>query len=273
MGRKIAVPWHLVFCLVAGALYFYFVLPRWPELTGDTSPGLGMALRIVTGALIGLAALPVVFTLLRTRKPELGTPQLALSLRTWSIVAHVLAGVLIIGTAISEIWLSLDTAGQYLFAIYGGAAAIALLGFFAFYLSFVAELPPPPPKPIKAKKPKQRSIGRRKKGLDSQEADLESQEETEEATEEPEEPEAPEDAEETAEETETLEPASETLETVEAAVAAPESAEEPESTATDDSEEPRGGLRNRRPSGKASHRLRRRSTRGTVTLDEPRTEE
>jgi hypothetical protein len=274
MGRKIAVPWHAVFCLVAGALYFYFVLPRWPELMGDTSPGLGMALRIVTGALIGLAALPVVFTLLRTRKPELGTPQLALSLRTWSIVAHVLAGVLIIGTAISEIWLSLDTAGQYLFAIYGGAAAIALLGFFAFYLSFVAELPPPPPKPIKAKKPKQRRIGRRKKGLDSQEADLESQEDTVEATEEPE---APEDAEEPAEETETLEPASETLETVEAAVSAPESAEEPESAATDDSEEaseePRGGLRNRRPSGKASHRLRRRSTRGTVTLDEPRTEE
>jgi hypothetical protein len=280
MGRKIAVPWHVVFCLVAGALYFYFVLPRWPELMGDTSPGLGTALRIVTGALIGLAALPVVFTLLRTRKPELGTPQLALSLRTWSIVAHVLAGALIVGTAISEIWLSLDTAGQYLFAIYGGAAAIALLGFFAFYLSFVAELPPPPPKPIKAKKPKQRRIGRRKKGLDSEEADLESQEEQEEtveATEEAEEFEAPEDAEETAEETEMLEPASETLETVEAAVAAPESAEEPESTATDDSEEdsegPRGGLRNRRPSGKASHRLRRRSTRGTVTLDEPRTEE
>jgi len=269
MGRKIAVPWHVVFCLVAGALYFYFVLPRWPELMGDTSPGLGMALRIVTGALIGLAALPVVFTLLRTRKPELGTPQLALSLRTWSIGAHVLAGVLIIGTAISEIWLSLDTAGQYLFAIYGGAAAIALLGFFAFYLSFVAELPPPPPKPIKAKKPTQRRIGRRKKGLDSQEADLESQEETVEATEEPEEPEAPEGAEESAEETETLEPASETLEAVEAA--------EPESTATDDSEEaseePPGGLRNRRPSGKASHRLRRRSTRGTVTLAEPRTEE
>jgi hypothetical protein len=277
MGRKIAVPWHVVFCLVAGALYFYFVLPRWPELMGDTSPGLGMALRIVTGALIGLAALPVVFTLLRTRKPELGTPQLALSLRTCSIVAHVLAGVLIIGTAISEIWLSLDTAGQYLFAIYGGAAAIALLGIFAFYLSFVAELPPPPPKPIKARKPKQRRIGRRKKGLDSQAADLESQEETVEATKEPEESEAPEDADEPAKETETLEPASETLETVEAAIAAPESAEDSESAATDDSEEdseePRGGLRNRRPSGKASHRLRRRSTRGTVTLDEPRTEE
>jgi hypothetical protein len=262
MGRKIAVPWHLVFFLAAGALYFYFVLPRWPELMGDTSHALGTALRIVAGALIGLAALPVVFTLLRTRKPELGTPQLALSLRTWSIVAHVLAGVLIIGAAISEIWLSLDAAGQYLFAVYGGAAAVALLGFFAFYLSFVAELPPPPPKPIKAEKPKQPRIGRRKK---SDEADLESQEETQKATEEPE------DTEETADETETLEPASETPETVEAAVAAPESPGAADDS-EEDTEEPQGGLRNRRPTGKASHRLRRRSTRGTVTLDEPRTD-
>ena len=124
---------------------------------GDTPHALGMAGRIGSGALIALAALPVVFTLLRTRKPELGIPQLALSIRLWSIVAHVLAGVLIIGTAISEIWLSLDSAGQYLFGIYGAAAAIGVIGFFAFYLSFVAELPPPPPKPIKAKKPKRRA--------------------------------------------------------------------------------------------------------------------
>jgi hypothetical protein len=279
MGRKIAVPWHVVFCLVAGALYFYFILPRWPELMGDTSPGLGMALRIVTGALIGLAALPVVFALLRTRKPELGTPQLALSLRTWSIVAHVLAGVLIIGTAISEIWLSLDAAGQYLFGIYGAAAAIAVLGFFAFYLSFVAELPPPPPKPIKAKKPKQRRIRRRKKG---DEADADAEEATEEPGEaadaeaetveaqagEPEETETPEPAEETVEVTaESPEPEAEP-ESVTEEVPATEDTEE-----TEDSEQPRGGLRNRRPSGKASHRLRRRSTRGTVSLDEPRTEE
>jgi hypothetical protein len=264
MGRKIAVPWHLVFSLVAGALYFYFVLPRWHELMGDTSHAVGTALRIVTGALIGLAALPVVFTLLRTRKPELGTPQLALSIRTWSIVAHVLAGVLIIGTAISEIWLSLDAAGQYLFAIYGAAAAIAVLGFFAFYLSFVAELPPPPPKPIKAKKPKQRRIGRRKKG---DEADVETQA-AEDATEEPEE--AAEDETIEAEvgepdETETLEPAEETVEAVAESPASPEPETEPES-ATE--EVPAGGLRNRRPTGKASHRLRRRSTRGTVALDE-----
>ena len=151
MGRRVAVSWHASFSIAAGVLYFFFVLPRWPELMGDTSHTLGTVLRIVTGAVIGLAALPVVFTLLRTRKPELGTPQLALTLRTSSIVLHVLAGVLIIGTAISEIWLSLDSAGQWLFGIYGAAAAIAVLGIFAFYLAFVAELPPPPPKPLKPK--------------------------------------------------------------------------------------------------------------------------
>ena len=171
MGRKLAILWHASFSIGAGVLYFLFVLPRWPELMGDTTHSLGNALRIATGALMALAALPVVFTLLRTRKPELGTPQLALSIRVWSIVAHVLAGVLIIGTAISEYWLTLDAAGQYLFAIYGAAAAIGVLGFVAFYLSFVAELPPPPPKPIKAKKPKQpkkRGL-RRKKGDEAEE--------------------------------------------------------------------------------------------------------
>ena len=97
MSRKVAVAWHASFSIAAGVLYFFFVLPRWPELMGNTSHTLGTVLRIVTGALIGLAALPVVFTLLRTRRPELGTPQLALSLRTSSIGLHVLAGVLIIG--------------------------------------------------------------------------------------------------------------------------------------------------------------------------------
>ena len=98
MGRTVAVLWHASFSIAAGVLYFFFVLPRWPELIGATSTTLGTVLRIVTGALVGLAALPVVFTLLRTRKPEHGTPQLALTLRTASIVLHVLAGLLIIGT-------------------------------------------------------------------------------------------------------------------------------------------------------------------------------
>src|SRR6476469_8618271 len=112
MSRTVAVVWHASFSIAAGVLCFFFVLPRWWELSGDTSHTLGTALRIVTGALIGLAALPVVFTLLRTRRPEFGTPQLALRLRTSSIALHVLAGVLILGAAISEIWMTLDSSGQ-----------------------------------------------------------------------------------------------------------------------------------------------------------------
>lgn len=261
MGRKVAIPWHASFAIAAGFLYFFFVLPRWPELMGDTAHSLGTALRIVTGALVALAALPVVFTLLRTRKPELGTPQLALSIRVISIVAHVLAGVLIIGTAISEIWLSLDVAGRWLFGIYGAAAAIALLGFFAFYLSFVAELPPPPPKPIKAKKPKEskkRGL-RRKKG---EEADAEAATD-ETATDETAEIEAEAEAE-----------ASEPDETD----AADEAVDEPAETeaapvadttaATAESEEPRAKLQNRRPTGKGSHRMRRRSTTAGTAVDD-----
>jgi hypothetical protein len=255
MGRKVAIPWHASFSIAAGVLYFYFVLPRWPELMGDTTHSLGTTLRIVTGVLLAVAALPVVFTLLRTRKPELGTPQLALSMRVCSIVAHVLAGVLIVGTAISEIWFSLDAAGRWLFGIYGAAAAIGLLGIFAFYLSFVAELPPPPPKPIKPKKPKQRL--RRKK---ADEKDAEDAEEATEATE----------AEETEEaETEVAEaPETEDTEAAETEEAAePETTEAPVEATAEDTEESRVGLQNRRPTGKGSHRMRRRRSSG-VALDE-----
>jgi hypothetical protein len=167
MSRRIAVAWHASFSIAAGVLYFFFVLPRWPELMGDTSHTLGTMLRIATGALVGLAALPVVFTLLRTRGQELGTPHMALTLRTSSIALHVLAGVLIVGTAISEIWFSLDIAGRWVFGIYGAAAAIALLGIFAFYLAFVAELPPPAPKPAKLKA----ETGRRRRGRKDSAAD------------------------------------------------------------------------------------------------------
>ena len=269
MGRKVAIPWHASFSIAAGVLYFFFVLPRWPELMGDTTHSLGTALRIVTGALIALAALPVVFTLLRTRKPELGTPRLALSMRVWSIVAHVLAGLLIIGTAISEIWLSLDAAGQWLFGIYGAAAAIGLLGIFAFYLSFVAELPPPPPKPIKPTKQKQRRL-RGKKG-DAEAEETEAEEVTEEAeteeaeAEETEEAEKPEEKEEpvtvAAESEAEPEPATQDTQDTQEAPAA-EDTEAAETT-----EETQGGLQNRRPTGKGSHRMRRR-TRGGVALDE-----
>ncbi len=275
MGRKVAILWHATFSIGAGFLYFFFVLPRWPELMGDTTHSVGTTLRIVTGALFGLAALPVVFTLLRTRKPELGTPQLALSIRVFSIVAHVLAGALIIGTAISEIWLSLDAAGQWLFGIYGAAAAIAVLGFFAFYLSFVAELPPPPPKPIKAKKPKKRRIrGKKGDGADSEEpeeaADETAADEVETVKAEAEEPgtSKPEETEETEKPEPADEPTEVTAETAESE-AEPEAAEAATvAQAAEDTEEPRGGLRNRRPTGKGSHRMRRRRTRGGVAVDE-----
>jgi hypothetical protein len=199
MRRGWAIFWHAALAVIAGVLYLFCVLPRWYELMGEWSHGMCMAGRITSGALIGLAALPVVFTLLRTRKPELGTPQLALSIRLWSIVAQVVAGVLIVGTAISEIWLSLDAAGQWLFGIYGAAAAIALLGIFGFYLSFVAELPPPPPKPIKVKEPKQKRKGSKKRSKDDDaESEADEVTDTEEAadTEEAEEAEVDEEAEE-----------------------------------------------------------------------------
>lgn len=264
MGRKVAMLWHATFSIGAGVLYFFFVLPRWHELMGDTTHSLGTAVRIVTGALVGLAALPVVFTLVRTRRPELGTPQLALSIRVWSIVAHVLAGVLIIGAAISEIWLSLDAAGQYLFAVYGAAAAIAMLGFFGFYLSFVAELPPPPPKPLKPKKPKKRRVLAKK----GDEADTEPAIEEAEAVDDTETVEAetgeveagePE-ASQPEKETEEAEPGAEPESVTEAAPAAHDDD-------TQDTEEGRSGLRNRRPTGKGSHRMRRR-TRGGVAVEE-----
>jgi hypothetical protein len=258
MSRKIAVIWHASFFIVAGVLYFFFVLPRWPELRGFTPRTLGTALRIVAGALIGLAALPVVLTLQKTRRPEFGTPQLALTLRTSSIALHVLAGVLIIGTAISEIWLSLDTAGPWLFGIYGAAAAIALLAMFAFYLAYVAELPPPPPKPLKPKAQKPRR-GRRKKDEDEAET-VESEDAEEEASDETaSEPADDKPAEVTAE---ADEPESETDK-------AESTAEDSESTAEDADSASNGKLRNRRPSSTTEPtRRRRRRLRGGVAVDD-----
>jgi hypothetical protein len=264
MGRKAAVVWHAAFSIIAGLLYFGFVLPRWWELMGETSHALGTALRIVAGVLIALAALPVAFTWLRARKPEYGTPQLALTLQTSSIVAHVLAGVLIVGTAISEIWLNLDTVGQWLFGVYGAAAAIALLGIFGFYLSFIAELPPPPPKPIKPKKEKQR-WQRRKKGAETdEEADAD----------------ADADAGADAEDTDTAADGddAETIETPDQDVEPEVTAQDPEveSTAegapaledTEAAETPQGGLRNRRPTGKPSEAHRRRRTRRGIAVED-----
>jgi hypothetical protein len=251
MSRTVAVIWHAVFSIAAGVLYFFFVLPRWWELSGETSHTLGTVLRIVAGALIGLASLPVVFTWLRTRRPEYGTPQLALRLRLSSVVLHVLAAVLIIGTAISEIWFNLDDAGRWLFGIYGAAAAISILGIFSFYLAFIAELPPPPPRPLKKKKRKSR--WRRRKG------------EAEEAETETSEAEAEDEAEEAAAETVQAE-AVESEEPDES----PEPATEDEAPAAEDTvaaEPARSGLHNQRPSGKLRRpRLRRRS--GGVAIED-----
>jgi hypothetical protein len=250
MGRTVAVVWHASFSIAAGVLYFFFVLPRWPELIGDTSHTLGTVLRIVTGALIGLAALPVVFTLLRTRRPEFGTPQLALTLRTSSIALHVLAGALIIGTAISEIWFTLDSAGQWLFGSYGAAAAIALLGIFAFYLAFVAELPPPPPKPLKPKKAKRGRRRRREAAGEAEESsESESDEKPAEVTAEGAEPES------TADEPEPTEQE--------------EPAAEDEAPDAGEAESTNGRLRNRRPSGEAEPtKRRRRRLRGGVAVED-----
>ncbi|MCV7253728.1 hypothetical protein H7J86_16320 [Mycobacterium hackensackense] len=242
MRRGIAVLWHASSLILAAALYFFFVLPRWFELTGEWPHTLGTVMRIVCGVLVALSALPVALTWSRTRKPELGTPSLALSLRVWSIGAHVLAGLLIAGAGISEIWLSLNTAGQWLFGIYGAAAAIALLGAFSFYLAFVAELPPPPPKPVKIKADK-RSRG---------DAD-------EEISATPDETGAPED-------TETAEDTEETADTQDADETAADSvAGNADGDDTDTETEASGSkLRNRRPAGKA----RRGRTRGGIAVED-----
>ena len=252
MGRRATVFWHAALSVAAGVLYFFFVLPRWPELMGDTSHGLGTVARIAGGILIALAALPVVFTLLELRKPEFGTPALALNLRTVSVVAHVTAGLLIVGTAISEIWLNLDNVGQWLFGVYGAAAAIALLGIGAFYLSFVADSPPRPPKPLKPKKEK-KPRGRR--GKQDDEAD-----EVAAADEESDETPAADDADETGESDE--DPATVEAGEPESSAEEPPPIEESDDTVAAES----GGLRNRRPSGKVSHRRRR--SRGGVSVDE-----
>jgi hypothetical protein len=255
MGRRATFVWHAALSVAAGVLYFFFALPRWPELMGDTSHSLGTVVRIATGILIALAALPVVFTLLESRKPEFGTPALALTLRTWSVVSHVAAGVLIVGAAVAEIWLSLDSVGQWLFGVYGAAAAIAVLGIAGFYLSFVAEKPPPPPKPLKAKKEKKPRRSRGKKddeAEDTAEAEADSEE--------------TEDADDDTEVADGQADESDESPDVETTAAEPESSAE-EAPAVEDSDDTveaeAGGLRNRRPSGKTTHR-RRRSRRGVA---------
>jgi hypothetical protein len=255
MGRTITAVWHATFSIGAGVLYFFFVLPRWPELMGYTSHVLGTTLRIVAGAVIGWTALPVVFALQEARKREDAIPRLALTLRTWSIVAAVLAGTLIVGNAIGEIWLSLHVAGRYLFGVYAAAAAAWALGLAAFYLSFVAERPAPAPKPPKPKKPERRL--RRKRAQDD------AQDDEVPAAGDADEPEVEvSDQEVSAEEAQEAAAAAQG-ESAEAEQGEPAEANEvpatAEAVAADVKPKTKSGLQNRRPSGKAGYR-RRRST-------------
>jgi hypothetical protein len=263
MRRWIAILWHASFLILAGGLYFFFVLPRWYELTGEWNSTLGTAMRILCAVLIGLAALPVVFTWLRSRKPEYGTPQLALTLRVGAIALHVLAALLIAGAAVSEIWLSLDEVGQWLFGVYGAAAAIALLGALAFYLAYLAELPPPPPKPLKTKTS---SRGRSRGKAVEPAAETETTEvtETADATADDADPDTTDDvpADTKADATEVTAATNESAET---APDADGNAEELESDK--DSGGSVGRLRNRRSTGKPSSGLFRRN-RGGVALDD-----
>jgi len=276
MRRWIAVLWHASFFVIAGALYFFLVLPRWFELIGAWPTGVGLAGRLLCGALIGLAALPVLLTYVKTKRPEFGTPALALNLRLWSTVLHVLAGALIVGAALSEIWVSLDSAGTTLFAVYGAAAAIAVLGALSFYLAYAAELPPPAPKPLRPKaQTRRRGRDAADEGDDDQvttaedaaeptaEADEVTPAVTEPTTEPAAEPEVtgetetvPEEADEKADEPA---PASEDTPALEPSPSG--NAEEPTGDETDSK------LRNRRPSGKSNSRLFGRTRRGVALED------
>lgn len=277
MGRTVAIVWHASSSLVAAILYFVFVLPRWWELTGDVPHGVGTGLRVVAAVVTGLTALPVVFTWLRTRKPEFGVPRLALSLRVFSIVAHVLAGVLIAGTAISEIWLSIDDFGQWQFGVYGAAAAIAVLGIAAFYLSFVAELPPPPPKPLKPKKPKQSRRERRQSKRAEKTGETAKLDDSEES-EQPETVEATDDADETgADETDATEtgPQVDAAPQTETGAGSEQQSQQDEETTDTEAPAtsttgPSGRLHNRRPTGKTRGRRRGRGAGGegpTISAD------
>lgn len=244
MGRITATAIHLSLCVAAGVGYFLFVIPRWWELTGETSHTLGTLIRIATGVLVALAALPVVLTLLRTRAaeaqaPGAPTPVPAQTLRMWSAGGHVVAGVLIVATAIIEIWVSLTTAGPWLYGVYGGALTVAVLAAAAFYLSFVAEKPPALPKAKKATKKRAKADESAADESGSSDSDDDAQTDESAAID----PEANAEADaETETETQT-----------------DESAEDPTDT------EPSGALRNKRPSGKSSHRLRRSARTGAAT--------
>ena len=249
MGTPAARAAHLGLSILGAALYVLFIIPRWWVLTGDFPSTLATVGRIAAGVPVAAAAVPVMLDLQRSLTAVPKPPELALRLRAWSAVLHVIAGILIVATAVAEIWLSLQVAGPWLFAVYGGAGAIAVLAVLAFVLSFAAQKPPAPPKPPKAKKEKtarpkkQKRLGKRRKT--ATESDSAAEDDTAAGDTEAETPEA--EAEETSETSPAGEPASEDI--VEA-----DSSEATGSEATASSP---GGLLNQRPTGKKRHRTRR----------------
>lgn len=152
MTRRTATALHTSLVVVGALLYFLFVLPRWWVLTGSFPSTLATAGRIAAGIPIAVAAIPVLAILKGSIDPTAHAPELALRLRAWSALLHGVGGGLILLVAIAEIWLNMPAAGPWLFALYGAAGAIAVLGVLAFYLSNVAEKPPAEPKPAKESK-------------------------------------------------------------------------------------------------------------------------
>jgi hypothetical protein len=240
MTRRAAIALHVTLILIGALLYFLFVIPRWWVLTGEIPNTLATTGRIAAGVPIAMAAIPVVLTLQRSIEPGAHSPEFALRLRAWSALLLGIAGALILIAAIAEIWLGLGAAGPWLFAVYGAAGSIAILGVLAFYLSYVAERPPAAPKPPKdpaaengeAKKEKR---WRRKRGATDDSSESEDGEFEEDVA----------DVVTVTEESDTV-VAEETVETEEAVV----------SEATEAVETP-GGLRNQRPSGKRRRLLGR----------------
>ena len=228
-------------------------------LTGDVPSTPAAIGRIAAGVPIALAAVPIMLNLRQALQPGLHTPELALRLRAWSAVLHGVAGVLIILTAIAETLLGLGAAGPWLFAVYGAAAAIAILGVAAFLLSRVAEKPPAParpPKPAKPAKEKKEKRRARKRGSATEDsAEDQDLSEPEDAV-ESEEPIESEDAAESQNAAEVEESTTEVVETsvVESSVVESEVTETADVEAALPETDKPAGLRNKRPSGKVRNR-------------------
>lgn len=274
MSRRAARGLHLALILVGVLLYLVFVLPRWWVLTGDIPTGVAIAGRLAAGVPIALAALPV-FAILRDGLARTAkVPELALRLRAWSAVLHLIAGGLIVLAAIVEIWLRLSVGGPYLFAVYGAAASIAVLAVLALYLSFVAEKPPAEPKPPKPPKPKKvkkvkankaeadkKPRGKKKRGATDEPADENAEVETAEVV--IDESAVPEDGGSSVTDTddtdvgESVQVEADTVDVIVVTDEALETEDVVAETTVEAAEATSTGLRNKRPAGKRLRRLSR----------------